>query len=89
MLKIGRYGIALQVLRNQVAKVPTRVWNYGWFWFTKEVNPNDVNLEQLDEKRRFLAGAEVERGGKRYYYLKMVPKCEQLGDTPVGERFKE
>lgn len=70
MLKIGRYGIALgQVLWFQT-KVPTRVWHLWRFWFTKEVNPNDVNLEQVDEKRRFLAGAEVEREGRLYRYLK-------------------
>lgn len=76
MLKIGRYGIALgQVLWFQT-KVPTRVRHLWRFWFTKEVNPNDVNLEQVDEKRKFLAGAEVERGGRLYRYLKASKDIE-------------
>lgn len=70
MLKIGRYGIALGRTFWFQTRVPTRVRHFLWFWFTKEVNPNDANLEQVDEKRQFLAGSEVERGGRSYRYYK-------------------
>ena len=69
-MKIGRYGLFFgRVLWMQTRK-PTRVWHKLWFWFTKEVNPGDVDLEQTDEKRQFHDGAEVERGGRRYRYWK-------------------
>ncbi len=76
MLKVGRYGIAFGRVLWLQTKAPTRIWHFLWFWFTKEVNPNDVNLEQVDEKRHFLAGAEVERGGKLYRYLKASKDIE-------------
>lgn len=85
MLKIGRYGIALgQVLWCQT-KVPTRVWHLWRFWFTKEVNPNDVNLEHVDEKRQFLAGAEVEREGRLYRYLKANKDIESHAFVVEGQ----
>lgn len=70
MLRFGRYGVAFGPVLWFQTKKPTRVWHFLWFWFTKEVNPNDVNLEQVDERRRFLAGSEVVRKGRRYRYWK-------------------
>ncbi len=69
-IKIGKFRIAFGRTLWMQARVPIRVWHRLWFWFTKEVNPGDINLEQIDEKRQFLDGAEVERGGRRYRYQK-------------------
>jgi len=85
MLKIGRYGIALGQGPEFLTKVPTRVWHLWLFWFTKEVNPNDVNLEQVDEKRKFLAGAEVEREGRLYRYWKAAePPSREMKPWILG-----
>ena len=77
MLKIGRYGIAFGGSFFWVqTQVPTRFWHFLCFWFTKEVNPNDVNLEQVDEKQQFLVGSEVEREGRLYRYWKASKDIE-------------
>ena len=74
MIKIGKYRIAFGRVLWIQTRVPTRVWHRLGFWFTKEVNPGDVDLEHIDEKRQFLDGAEVERGGRLYRYWKADKK---------------
>jgi len=84
-MQIGRYGIAFGRVFWTQTKVPTRVWHLWRFWFTKEVNPNDVNLEQVDEKQRFLANSEVEREGRVYRYWKAGSDIEVGPVSPPDE----
>jgi len=63
--KVGRYRIAFGPVLWFQTKAPVRICRFLWFWFIREVRPQDI-----DKKRRFPIGTIMEYEGRPYYYAK-------------------
>ena len=65
MIRIGRYGFAFGPVLWSQTKMPTKVRQFLWFWFTKEARPGDI-----DKKQQFLPNTLLEYEGRKYRYWK-------------------